>query len=156
MNSELYCSPGPEYEAGSVSEVFQLIDQVGKKLKQLQRQGIRGEDLTPSQYYILSLLWEEDEREFHQLASACCCARSTITGIVDTLEKKGLVTREPNPHDRRSILVKLTERGRTLKDSAPNLGKVLNGCCTGITPEDLRQLSQLLKKLDSDLSYQEE
>ena len=56
MNPELCCSPGPEYEAGSVSEVFQLIDQVGKKLKQLQRQGIRGEDLTPSQYYILNLL----------------------------------------------------------------------------------------------------
>jgi len=67
---------------------------------------IKENNLAPSQYVILNLLWEKDRCQFHELASVCCCSRSTITGIVDTLEKKGLVVRELNPEDRRSFLSK--------------------------------------------------
>jgi DNA-binding MarR family transcriptional regulator len=76
-----------------------------------------------------------------------------MTGIVDTLERKGLVTREPNPDDRRSLLVKLTGEGWSLKDSTPTLEGIFRGCCVGLEPDEIQQLSQLLRKLNESLAY---
>ena len=153
MNAKVCDVSDSQYEMGSLPEIFQLIDTVAKKLTQRQRQRIRVIELTPPQYSILSLLWERDGRQLSELASACCCSPSTITGVVDTLEKKGLVTRELNPNDRRSLLVKLTEQGEELKGATPGLEKILNGCCVGIERDELQQLSKLLRKLDDTLTF---
>lgn len=141
-----------EYQTGSMPEIFQLIDLVGKKLKQIQRETIREADLTPPQYFVLGLLWEKDGRPFKELAAASHSSRATITGLVDVLERKGLVTREPNPDDRRSLLVKLTKQGRSLKHTTPTLDRIFRSCCGGLEPNEARQLSYLLKKLDDSLT----
>lgn len=108
-----------EYQTGSMPEIFQLVGLVDKKLKQIQRETIQSFDLTPPQYFALTLLWGRDERPLKELAAASHTSRATITGIVDTLENKALVARVPNPRDRRSLLVKLTENGRALQHSGP-------------------------------------
>ncbi len=141
-----------EYQADSLPDVFQLIDTVAKKLTQLQRERIRVFALTPAQYSILNLLWEKDGRQLNELADACSCSPSTITGIVDTMEKRGLVVRELNPDDRRSFLVKLTEEGEALQQGTPTLEKVFNGCCADITREELQQLGRLLTRLNDTLT----
>ncbi|MCL5292171.1 MAG: MarR family transcriptional regulator [Actinobacteria bacterium] len=151
MAKEVCCSFTKDpVESGP--EVFQLIDVVNKKLKRLQRRVIREADLTPPQYSILAMLWEKDGRPFNELASACCCSRATITGIIDTMEKKGLVKREPNPGDRRSLLVKLTEKGEALRRSAPTPQSIFGNCCSGIEPEEFGQLDRLLRKLNDTLA----
>ncbi len=141
------------YQSGSISEVFQLVELVEKKLKQIQRETISEANLTPPQYFILSLLWEKDGRPFKELASAAHCSGATMTGIVDTLEKKELVRREPNPDDRRSVLVKLTEQGEALKHSTPTLDRIFRSCCVGLAPDEVQQLSRLLKKLNNSLTF---
>jgi DNA-binding MarR family transcriptional regulator len=151
MQTESCELPDEMYERSSMSEVFQLLDQVGRKLTRLQRDDIGTAELTPAQYSILGLLWDRDGRQFNELSTACCCSPSTVTGVVDTLEKKGLVSREPNPKDRRSLLVTLTEEGRVLRGSTPTLDMIFSDCCPSIEPEELRQLSGLLKKLNEAL-----
>jgi len=142
-----------KYQPGSMPEVFQLIELAGKKLKQMQRETIREADLTPPQYFILTLLWEEDGRPLKELAVAAHSSRATMTGIVDTLEGKGLVSREPNPDDRRSLLVKLTEKGEALQKSTPTLDRIFGSCCVGLEMDEIQQLSRLLKKLSDALDY---
>jgi DNA-binding MarR family transcriptional regulator len=141
------------YQSGSMPEIFQLIEMVGKKLKQLQNQTLRLAHLTPPQFFILTLLWQADGRPFKDLAQALTCTRATITGIVDTLERKGLVSRAPHPSDRRSQLVQLTQAGRELQRSIPDLERMFNGCCAGLEPRESQELSRLLKKLDSSLDF---
>ena len=151
LSSQNYIPLESMTEPNSYTKVFQLIDLVGKKLKQIQRQTIREANLTPPQYHILRLLWEEDGRPLKELASACFYTRPTITGVVDTLEKKGMVTREPNPDDRRSLLVKLTDKGRLLIQSTPTLENTFKHCCCGLEPDEFEQLGRLLRKLDASL-----
>jgi len=152
MNGKVCSPPDTQCESGSFPEVFRLVDTVARKLTQLQRETIRVAELTPAQYSLLNLLWEKDSLQFNELASACCCSPSTITGIVDTMEKNGLVARVPNPNDRRSLLVKLTERGRALENATPSLEKIFENCCGGMQPDELRRLVELLRKLDSTIS----
>jgi DNA-binding MarR family transcriptional regulator len=142
-----------EYQSASMPEVFQLIELADKRLKRIQRETIREADLTPPQYFILTLLWEKDGRPFKEMAAAAHSSRASMTGIVDTLERKGLVTREPNPDDRRSLLVKLTEKGWSLQDSTPTLEGIFGSCCAGLEPVEIQQLSRLLRKLNDSLSY---
>jgi DNA-binding MarR family transcriptional regulator len=135
------------YRPGSLPEIFQLVEMVARRLKQIHRDTLRDTDLTPPQYFVLSLLWQRDGRPFKELASATFCSPATMTGIVDTLEKKELVMREPNPDDRRSLLVRLTPSGERLRESTPSLDRVFRGCCDGLPPNEAEQLSSLLHKL---------
>ncbi|MCC9609446.1 MarR family transcriptional regulator [Blastopirellula sp. JC733] len=56
-----------------------------------------------------------------KVASSIHLGHATLTGILDRLEKRGLVVRERSENDRRHISVRLTESGQTLLDKAPPL-----------------------------------
>jgi len=147
MNEESIESCDCVCEAKDIVNVFELVNKLHKKYEKLQRNNIQKLELTPTQHYIFTKLWEKDGRQFKDLAEGCNCSRSTITGVIDTMEKKKLVFREANPEDRRSILVKLTEEGKNLKSSTPPLEKMVNGCCEGIKQEEIENLGVLLEKL---------
>ncbi|KKL54735.1 hypothetical protein LCGC14_2262410, partial [marine sediment metagenome] len=136
------------------SEVLELVHEINKKFEKIQRREITKtqDDLTPAQYLLLRQLWEKDGLQFKDLAVACSCSRSTVTGVVDTMENKGLVKRVAHPNDRRSTLVKLTKKGKELKDSTPSLDSLTNNCCQGINADELRILTILLKRLSSSLT----
>jgi len=135
----------------SLSEIFELLDQTARNLKRIQRQTYNQAGLTPPQYAVLHLLWERDGRPFKEFAEALVCTRATITGIIDTLERKGLVERCPNPRDRRSLLATLTEAGHELQGETPSVNQMYNTCCTGLNPVEFQQLGFLLAKLNQSL-----
>ena len=130
------------------SEIYKLINRINKKFEKLQRKKIQKENLTTAQYSILQQLRKTDGVQFKTLADACCCSQSTITGIVDTMEKKDIVVRKMNPEDRRSVLVMLTDKGKKLQNETPKMNNIIDNCCSGFDPDDIELLSILLKKLD--------
>lgn len=68
--------------------------------------------ITPSQFYILSHLWENDEAKFKDLAKCVNIEGSTLTGMVDRLERSGFIIRKDDPEDRRLIVISLTDKAR--------------------------------------------
>jgi len=72
-------------------------------------------DVTPVQYGILKCLWTENAQTPRQIAASLCLDSSTITGILDRMENKGLLKRTPDPNDRRALRVILTEQGYELQ-----------------------------------------
>lgn len=143
------CEDSPELD--SFNDIFRLIYKTNKRIEKLQRSAVQESKLTPSQYLILSQLWDKDGKQFKELADSCSCSRSTITGVVDTMEKNDLVKRVLNPKDRRSQLVKLTKKGKELKNIAPRLDAKVNNCCQGFNDIDLKMLGILLQKLYNSL-----
>jgi DNA-binding MarR family transcriptional regulator len=134
------------------SEIYKLTNRITKKFEKLQRKIIQKDNLTTAQYSILQQLWKTDAIHFKSLANACCCSQSTVTGIVDTMEKKDIVFRKKNPEDRRSVLVLLTEKGKALENETPKISSILDNCCGGFDPNDIEILTILLKKLDKSFS----
>jgi DNA-binding MarR family transcriptional regulator len=74
--------------------------------------------LTVSQSYCLRILYFQGPRAMGELAADLDVRLSTMTGVIDQLEDKALVARVDHPHDRRSLRVKLTPRGRKLYHDA--------------------------------------
>ncbi len=134
-------------EPNPIMDIIQFITKIGRKFDRLQGQLIQSANLTPPQYFIMQILWKNDKIPFKDIAAACCCTRSTITGIIDMLEEKGLVTRTPNTQDRRSQLVQLTELGKNLQKSVPPVERVFGTCCGGMDASEIKQLRDLLLKL---------
>ncbi len=72
--------------------------------------------VTPGQYAVLACLWDGDGKTAKQLAEELFLDGSTMTGILDRIEQKGLISKQVDPKDRRAIRVMLTEKGRALEE----------------------------------------
>ena len=95
-------------------------------------------NLSQGRFMVLMLLLDKSgdcphPRTPAQLADLAGVARATMTGLVDTLERDGLVKREPDPVDRRMMSVNLTQRGRAV------LGEVM--------PEHFQRMAALMGHL---------
>ncbi|MGI5449775.1 MarR family winged helix-turn-helix transcriptional regulator [Streptomyces sp. CA-243310] len=83
-----------------------------------------------------------------QLSSTLMLTTGGMTGRLDKLEKAGLLTRSPDPHDRRGLHVTITDRGLTLIDEAVTAGlEVQRAALTGLDPQEAEVLTGLLRKL---------
>jgi DNA-binding MarR family transcriptional regulator len=69
-------------------------------------------DLTASEINALGNLADGIARTVSQLGAAVGARPATLTGILDRLERRGLITRAARPGDRRAVLVQLTEDGK--------------------------------------------
>ena len=72
-------------------------------------------DVTPVQYGVLHCLWKDDKTTPKEIASELKLENSTISGILDRMEKKNLLKRQVSTEDRRYIEVVLTEKGASLE-----------------------------------------
>lgn len=74
-------------------------------------------DITPSQYGVLNCLWMNEGTCLpRQIAELLCLETSTVSGILDRMQKKELIDRTINPDNRREILVIITAKGEALKE----------------------------------------
>ena len=72
----------------------------------------------------------------------------TVTGTLDQLEYRGWVRRLPNPGDRRSVLVEITDEGRRITDQLlPGIRKLEQAMLAGLTTNELNTLMKLLAKV---------
>ena len=75
--------------------------------------------VSAAQLNCLLALYEHGPLPPSQIAKHMMVKSSTVTGVVDRLEQKGLVTRMRNSPDRRVITIQLTEAGKNLAHNAP-------------------------------------
>jgi len=75
-----------------------------------------------------------------------------VTGLIDHLERDGLVARVPDPDDRRSVLARLTELGSERLDAmGDQVFRQQQGLLAGFTDDELVQLRHLCLKLASNM-----
>ena len=73
---------------------------------------------------------------------------STMSGIIDRLESKGLVARLPNPDDKRTVFISLTSKGSKLLDESPQLlHKQLSRGLEKLPKEKIKQINEALEIL---------
>jgi DNA-binding MarR family transcriptional regulator len=83
-----------------------------------------------------------------QLADRLACVKSNVTQLVDRLEAEGLVTRSPDPEDKRSRLAIITETGRQIhQDGARIQRQVEEELFATLSVDDSVRLSEIITKL---------
>lgn len=77
--------------------------------------------LTYTQYLAMVLLWEEDRRTVGQLGEKLFLESNTLTPLLKRLEVMGYVVRTRDAADERVVRVRLTEKGRALREKAADV-----------------------------------
>jgi DNA-binding MarR family transcriptional regulator len=95
----------------AVSNIFRAATTVRNHM---ERAVLAESDLSFTAFTVLWVLWIWGEQEARRVAEESGISRGTLTGVVTTLEVRGLVRRRPHPDDRRSVLVSATAAGQTL------------------------------------------
>ncbi len=102
--------------------------------------------VTQAQAGILFLLKEKDGRTMSELSQILSIDNSTITGLVDRLEKAGLVRRDLSPNDRRSSHVYASQEGMQEADKAKRvIRKVNREIMEGFTAEEIESFKKILR-----------
>ena len=99
---------------------------------------LAGLDLNASEINVLANLADGRSRSVGELASDTATKPTTLTSVLDRLERKGHVTRELDPADRRSFRVSLTPDGRRAAGaSRAAMGDVERSALGAVTDADL-------------------
>ena len=125
------------------------------KLKQFTAAMIKRNniDLTPEQFLLIDLLWNEGPMSQQVMADTMHKDKNSITNLADQLERKGWVVRKKDDFDRRSNILILTEKAESLKLEAKEKGiSILEQIIEGITEEDLTVFLNTLEKLSDNMN----
>jgi DNA-binding MarR family transcriptional regulator len=111
--------------------------------KMMTKENVR---VTTAQAGILFLLKQKDGRTMSELSQILSIDNSTITGLVDRLEKTGLVRRNASPHDRRASHVFINPQGIEEVDKAKRVIRMVNQeIKNGFSAEELESFNRILR-----------
>ncbi|MGE5605740.1 MAG: MarR family winged helix-turn-helix transcriptional regulator, partial [Bacteroidota bacterium] len=98
-----------------------IIKNTWQKLSRYYNQRLSKCDLTVPKALLLLEIPPDIGRTPGFLANRLDLENSSMTGLLDRLEKKGLIVRKPNPDDRRGFLIYLTTTGIKARDTIKSL-----------------------------------
>jgi len=96
----------------ALRKIIQAIDMNSKKL--VKRVGLTGPQLV-----ILQEISNLGEVTAGEIAKAVSLSQATVTGILERMEKRGLLARQRSESDKRRIMVRITEAGEQILQEAP-------------------------------------
>lgn len=104
-------------------------------------------DLSLAATRLLGVL-RDREPTMNELARLLQLDKSSVTGLVDRAERRGLVTRVPSPDDRRSVIVRLTSEGQSLVSAtAGHFAADVSAMLDHLPPRDRAALARLVSRL---------
>ncbi len=152
--------PRPDF----VREIVYLLRKLMQASAHYNKQLNKKHNVSASQLATLRALLYDGPMPPSQIARLIMVNSSTVTGVIDRLEKKGLVARLRNDPDRRIIRVELTDEGRALAEKAPPpvQVKIIKGMRKLDVPEreqimeGLAKLAEMIDAQDLDVETDEE
>ena len=95
-----------------------MLVPLGRVLMQAEMPILEAHNLTMWGYVVLQALRTEPTRSQASLAEAIGADKTRLIGTLDALQEAGLITREPDPSDRRVHLLAITDEGGRVRQSA--------------------------------------
>jgi DNA-binding MarR family transcriptional regulator len=105
--------------------------------------------ITQGEGHILSHLAVSGDSTIAQLHRALARRRSTLTSILDRLADRRFITRESDPKDRRSFIVRLSKKGKTVADEVHGkLARIEESALKGISGQQYQSTVKVLQALE--------
>ncbi|MBT0663202.1 MarR family transcriptional regulator [Geobacter pelophilus] len=123
----------------NIRRVFQVVNEQSKKVE-------KETGLTGPQVWAIKVIFESAPVRVSDLAKMMYLHPATTVGILDRLEKRGLITRTRSSGDRRVVEVTLTDEGRELVETSPEVAS--NKITHGLESLNLPELTIIYHGLD--------
>jgi DNA-binding MarR family transcriptional regulator len=129
----------------AVSNIYRAATSVRNRM---EREVLAHHGLSWGGFTILFVLWVWGPMEATRLAAECGLAKGTLTGMVTTLERRGLVRRRRSGDDRRRVAVALTGAGEDLIELVfPEFNRLEGEVVADLDGPELEALTGLLRRV---------
>ncbi|MEH6938539.1 MarR family transcriptional regulator [Bacillus sp. JJ664] len=129
-------------------KLFIVLSRAHRKINDSANKSIAEFNLNPTEFAVLELLYHKGNQPLQHIGEKILIASGSITYVVDKLEKKGLVVRNPCSADRRVIYAEITDSGNTLMNEIfPIHEQFLHEQMSDLSNEEKNFLIHLLKKI---------
>jgi DNA-binding MarR family transcriptional regulator len=130
----------------ALSETFWAV---ARRLRRISRETLAPWEISPSHSRALGVLIRHGEMRLSELSEHLRIAARSTTEVVDGLQEHGFLERHPDPHDRRAILVSLTDRGKHAGEAIRSARTAEAERFFGVLSDtDRRHLTRILRKLN--------
>jgi DNA-binding MarR family transcriptional regulator len=132
----------------AISEIMQSLRRIFKAIHDYSFEVSDKFGITGPQLWALNTISKNEGLSLGELSEKMYLRPSTITGLVDRLEKRGYVVRDRDQRDRRVVKILLTPNGKALVKRAPNpiQGKMIYGL-RGLNRGELSSIYDSIQKL---------
>ena len=135
--------------AAAVSSLYRAANAVRLHLT---NSVLRKHGLTWTGFVVLWVVWIWDGLETRHAAENAAISKATLTGVVKTLEARGLIIRRVSTNDRRLVNLELTPAGLTLMTELyPAFNAAETEVVAGLSPRSLAQLTNGLRSIVAEL-----
>ena len=127
-----------------ISKIKQLGDRVFEKI--LTAQGV--EAFNGAQGRILYVLWQEDGVPIKIISERCGLAITSLTTMLERMEKSGLIIRQQGSGDKRKTLIFLTDKAKALKEDYDAISDRMSAIFyQGFTEDEIRNFEEYLERI---------
>lgn len=134
-----------------LSQVHHLSGRTFARL--LKNHGL--DELNPAQGRILFVLWQNDNIAISELARRTSLGKSTLTAMLDRLEGDGYVVRVPSPTDRRTVLIRRTQKDEEFRQAFLAVSAEMTELWyAGLSEDDRDRFEATLRRILANLSDQ--
>jgi MarR family transcriptional regulator, organic hydroperoxide resistance regulator len=129
----------------AVSNIFRAATAVRNHM---ESSVLGSEQLSWSAFVVLFVLRVWGDQDSRHLASEAGITGGTLTGVLKTLERRGLTERQPHPNDRRRVIVTLTSEGtRVINRTMPRFNEHEALVTDELDATERNELARLLRKV---------
>ncbi len=137
----------PELKS-DVDQVLEAIIYLYTESRRITKELAKRADLTGPQLTVVKLLEQVGDLSLSELSDKIRAQNSTVTGIIDRMEREGLVLRERSKEDRRVVHIKLTAKGHTLAKEIPvEPMEIFKGALESLSVQEMRDLMRIMTKV---------
>lgn len=123
------------------------------KIKLKGREILGDFDITPPQFDALYTLHKNENLTIGELSTKMYLACSTVTDLLDRMERNELVARVKDEKDRRVVRIKVLEKGRNMiEDVLENRRKYIAGTLEGLSDEMINSVDEVMAMLNEKMS----
>ena len=139
--------PDPQGRSDSADDetLAEAFRAVARQLREVSQETLAPWDISPSHLRALRVLRRDGVMRLSELSDRLHIAPRSTTEVIDALESRGLVQRQPDPGDRRATLVEMTERGASVLDAIR--GTEAERVFSRLSQADRAHLARILRKL---------
>ncbi len=139
---------GNSENKAEVEAIVETIIYLYTESRRVTKQVARELGLTGPQLTVIKLLETFGDLSLSSLSERIRAQNSTVTGIIDRMEREGLVVRERSTSDRRVVYIKLTEKGSEMaKTIQVEPMEIFRSVLATLTKDDTKDLLRILNKL---------
>ncbi len=131
-----------------VDQVLETIIYLYTESRRITKELAKRAQLTGPQLTVVKILEQIGDLSLSELSERIRAQNSTVTGIIDRMEREGLVLRERSKDDRRVVLIRLTPKGEELARSVPlEPMEVFRSALSSLSKDEVAELFRILSKV---------